>query len=434
VCGLGRFGVRLVELLRERGCSVTVITNAATREDRKQRARDLGAQLIEGDFRLPHVLAEARIRAARALLLVSGDSHANLETALEVRPLAPNTRIVMRLDSDKLADRLRVDFDIDAVLSPPVLAAGGFADAALNAPALPGVGSESVDGGTTPRRRGRAIANNVGLPRRLAHTASSRRRSRVQQREAHLMLLLLVLLFVAGVAVFRHALDLPVVDAIYFTSTILSTVGFGDINLQGQPPVIKLFGSLLMFGGITLIAVLSSFLTLFFVSGNAARMQAERTIRRLRNHVILCGLGSVGFEVAENLLARGVRVVVVDETPGDVHFQNLSERLPLLIGDATRPDLLVRAGIDRARALIAAASEDAVNLEIGLTAQAVAEERRPDNPIRLVLRCFDPDLARRIHAVSSAYILLSSAEVAAPIFVEQALQPRKSPANETATG
>jgi voltage-gated potassium channel Kch len=108
--------------------------------------------------------------------------------------------------------------------------------------------------------------------------------------------------------------------------------------------------------------------------------------------------------------------------------------LPLLIGDATRPDLLVRAGIDRARALIAAASEDAVNLEIGLTAQSVAEQRRPDNPIRLVLRCFDPDLARRIHAVSSAYILLSSAEVAAPIFVEQALQPRKSPANETATG
>jgi predicted transcriptional regulator len=55
------------------------------------------------------------------------------------------------------------------------------------------------------------------------------------------------------------------------------------------------------------------------------------------------------------------------------------------------------------------------------------EEIRPDRPLRLVLRCFDPDLANRVHAISEAYTLLSSAEVAAPIFVREALnQPQLS--------
>ena len=52
--------------------------------------------------------------------------------------------------------------------------------------------------------------------------------------------------------------------------------------------------------------------------------------------------------------------------------------------------------------------------------RSLVEERRPLRPLRIVLRCFDPDLAHRIHAVSDAYTLLSSAELAAPLFVQQA--------------
>ena len=61
------------------------------------------------------------------------------------------------------------------------------------------------------------------------------------------------------------------------------------------------------------------------------------------------------------------------------------------------------------------------NLEIGLMAQGTVEGRRPDRPLRLVLRCFDPELARRIHAVSDDYTLLSEAMIAAPFFVRTAL-------------
>ena len=73
----------------------------------------------------------------------------------------------------------------------------------------------------------------------------------------------------------------------------------------------------------------------------------------------------------------------------------------------------------RARALVACTSNDALNLEIGLTAQSVAESR-PGAPLRLVLRCFDAELARRIHAVSANYTLLSEAKIAAAEFVRRA--------------
>jgi hypothetical protein len=70
---------------------------------------------------------------------------------------------------------------------------------------------------------------------------------------------------------------------------------------------------------------------------------------------------------------------------------------------------------------VACTSNDALNIEMGLTAQSVAEARRPERPLRLVLRCFDADLARRIHAVSDNYTLFSEAAIAAEVFVARSL-------------
>lgn len=113
-------------------------------------------------------------------------------------------------------------------------------------------------------------------------------------------------------------------------------------------------------------------------------------------------------------------VVVVPQAEDDLHRET-NPRCPVVVGDATRPVILHRAGIEHARALVACTSNDALNLEIGLTAQSLAEAHRAGRPLRLVLRCFDADLARRIHAVSDNYTLLSEATIAAPAFVQQAL-------------
>jgi Trk K+ transport system NAD-binding subunit len=403
VCGLGRFGLKIVEALRERGQKVVVITDQNTREDRILRARELGATVVEGDFRFHEIREEAGIRNARAFILATASDSANLEAALDARNESPSARIIMRLDSDKVAGRLCADFGIDAALSPPVMAARAFTRAALEPPPPPlerPANARAVS--VLPRR--------ISAPRRITHRGMP-----------IILLLCLFGLFLGGVVVFRTALELSWVDSIYFTATILTTVGFGDFHLKEQPANVKLFGTLLMFGGVTLIAVISSVLTNFFLSGAATQLRAEQIAGRYRNHIILCGLGSVGFEIAEQLIQRKIPCVIVDVRPEESHTRNLSGRLPLLVGDATDPVVLVRAGVDRARAVIAAVSNDAINLEIGFMTQSLVEERRPARPLRIVLRCFDSDLARRIHARSNAYTLLSSAEIAAPLFVESAL-------------
>ena len=397
VCGLGRFGLRIVELLRQQDIPVVVITSPETREDRRVAAVDLGALLLTGDFRFLDTHESARLDSARALILASSDDLANLETALEVRGHHPKLRIVMRHSDEHLAHRLERDFDLSAVLSPPTLVAPHFAKATLEPPPAPPV--HQVPTPPHRRRTRRGVRPDLWLP-----------------------LLALVLLFVAGIVVFHQNLSLSYIDSAYFTTTIITTVGFGDFNLHDEQPLIKFFGIILMFGGVLLLATLSSFLTNYILSGAAQQARAERLVKGYKNHVILCGLGSVGFAIARDLRERNLRVVIIDQALDNDAIRDISVRIPVLQGDAKRPEVLLKAGLDRAKALVVATSSDVLNLEIGLMAQTLVEERRAERPLRIVLRCFDPDLVRRIRGVSQNYSLLSAAEVVAPLFVAVALE------------
>ena len=395
VCGLGRLGLNVVQALRAAGAAVTVISDAHTNADRLERAMAAGAGIITGDFRFPAVRAEADVAGAESVILATADDVANLEAALEIRGESPAVPVVMRHSDPDLAPRFEADFGIAAAIAPAVLAADAFVEAALSAPAIQRRPARCVGRLAVPRR-----------PIRLAFVAIP---------------LLLLGLYLGAIMVFRHTLNLDWIDAAYFATSVVTTVGFGDFNLQFAPAWVKVFGIVLMFSGIVLIAIIASLLTLFIVSGTADQLRNEFYARLTTGHVVVCGLGHVGVAVARGLRARGVPVVVVDPAASDDAHRELHLRCPIIAGDATRPVVLGRAGIARARALIACTANDALNLEIGLTAQAVNEQCRGSQALRVVLRCFDADLARRIHAVSSNYTLLSEATIASPVFVRKAL-------------
>jgi len=395
VCGLGRFGLQVVEALRGCACPVTVLSDAQTRPERLDRAAATGARCVVGDFRVAAARRAADVANASAVVLTTSSDVDNLETALEIRGESPAVRVVMRHSQPRLSRRFEADFGIAAALAPAELAAAGFVEAALEAPA-----------GARPSR---PADRPVPLPRRPIRT------------EFLAIPLLLLAIYAAAIVVFRFTMDLSWIDATYFATTVVTTVGFGDINLHQAPAWLKLFGVVLMFAGVLLIAVTASLLSVFVVTGTADHLRNELRARRLRDHVVVCGLGSVGTAVARDLFGRGIRVVVVDPRADDELHRETTPRCPVIVGDATRPVILHRAAIERARALVACTSNDALNLEIGLTAQSVAEASRDGRPLRLVLRCFDADLARRIHAVSDNYTLLSEATIAAEVFVRRTL-------------
>lgn len=392
VCGLGRFGLLVVEELCARGARVTVITDRHSLADRVDRARGCGARVVRGDFRSAGVRREADVSSAATVVLATASDTHNLEAALEIRSEAPGVSVIMRHSDPRFAARFENDFGITAALAPESLAADAFVAAALAAP-VPPVTLGGAAAGEAWRPRGSSVA--VGLA--------------------------FVALFLVAMVVFRTTLGLAWIDAAYFASSIMTTVGFGDFNLRDAPAWLKVFGIVLMVAGVVLIAIISSLLTTFIVSGNADQLRNDLRVRRLRGHVIVCGMGHVGLAVARDLRGRGIPVVVVDPDAYAESHRDDRLRCPVIVGDAKRAAILARAGAAHARALVSCTSNDALNLEIGLAAQSFGRSSRRAVPLRIVLRCFDADLARRIHAVSSDYTLLSEARIAAPVFAKLAL-------------
>lgn len=397
VCGLGRFGLQVVEGLRDRGCPVTVLTDGTTNEERCHLAEAAGARIVHADFRSHAGRREAGVANARAVVLAASCDVDNLETALEIRGECPDVRIVMRHSQPPLSPRFEADFGIAAALAPAELAAPSFVEAALSDP--------------TANERPRSVARPFPFPRRPIRL------------EYLAIPLALCGIYATAIVVFHFSMNLTWIDAAYFATTVVTTVGFGDISFHGTAPWLKLFGIALMFAGVLLIAVSASLLAVFVVTGTADQLRNELRARWLRDHVVVCGLGAIGMAVARDLHAKGCRVVLVDPQGDDELHREMHPRCPVIVGDATRPVILHRAGVERAKALVACTSNDALNLEIGLTAQSVAESHRGGRPLRVVLRCFDAALARRIHAVSDTYTLLSEAKIAAAVFVDRVLPP-----------
>ncbi len=161
-------------------------------------------------------------------------------------------------------------------------------------------------------------------------------------------------------------------DALYMTVTTVTTVGFREV----QPLTTggRVFTIFVILFGVGVALYLLTTIVQAVVEGELAqalgvrRMQAR--IEALRDHYILCGFGRVGEEIARELVERGVPLVIVESNPEAVGRAELHD-IPLIEGDATQDAILERAGIERARALLAASDSDAGNTYITLTAKAL---------------------------------------------------------------
>lgn len=136
----------------------------------------------------------------------------------------------------------------------------------------------------------------------------------------------------------------------------------------------------------------------------------------LSDHVILIGLGKVGYRTYLTLHRLGIPVVVIDFDEKSTFLSDARrDGTPIIIGDARREALLDEAGIQRARAIVIATDNDLANLEVALDAR----QKRPD--IRVVMRMFDQNMADKVHAGFDIRAALSTAALAAPTFAAAAV-------------
>jgi Trk K+ transport system NAD-binding subunit len=126
VLGLGNVGTRVVRELRELGVDVVAVDRSPSARG-VQVAREVGAHVIIGNANNPETLRAASVQTCRALVALSTDDVANLETALLGRSLHPSLRVVLRLFDEDFAARVKRAFAIDSSRSVSSLAAPVFA-------------------------------------------------------------------------------------------------------------------------------------------------------------------------------------------------------------------------------------------------------------------------------------------------------------------
>ncbi|MBI5437341.1 MAG: potassium channel protein [Nitrosomonadales bacterium] len=178
------------------------------------------------------------------------------------------------------------------------------------------------------------------------------------------------------------------IDCFYMTFITVATIGFNEVVDLSRSPAGRLFTVFIAILGIGTLTYMLSTVTAFILEGDIneawRRKKMQNKIAKLKDHYIVCGIGRVGSNVAHELEMTGRHCVIVDQ-----NFQNIESYLSrhpeqlYLHGDATDNDILLAAGVKRARGIFAVATDDSQNLVISLSAKQINPE------LRVVARCHD---------------------------------------------
>jgi voltage-gated potassium channel len=164
-------------------------------------------------------------------------------------------------------------------------------------------------------------------------------------------------------------------DALYMTVITLTTVGFAEVHVLSTAG--RAFTMALLLAGVFTLFYAASAIIQAIVSGEVrgeiGRQRMERRLAGLSNHVVVCGFGRMGRLVCQEFSALGLPFVVVDRDEAALRDFTLPHGIPL-VGDATFDEVLRRAGVERARVLLAAAASDADNLYIAMSARLLSEQ------------------------------------------------------------
>ena len=192
------------------------------------------------------------------------------------------------------------------------------------------------------------------------------------RRRSSLILLLLLLLFGLGVVGYVFIEGWSWGEAAYMTAITLTTVGFGEVRaLSGAG---RLFTVLLILLGVASLALGINVFAEYLLAPERAsqlwRRRQMRVIDKMQDHVIICGSGRVGQSAATSLAEVGHPFVLIEHDPGGAR-QVMDRGWTVLEGDATRDEVLLRAGVARASGLLVCTGYDADNLLIVLSARTL---------------------------------------------------------------
>jgi voltage-gated potassium channel len=170
------------------------------------------------------------------------------------------------------------------------------------------------------------------------------------------------------------AFGFSVLDAVYQTVTTVSTVGFREVQPLSTGG--RVFTIVLILVGVATALYTFTLVLEAVVEGQIqellGRKRMERQIGRMARHVIVCGFGRVGRNLAQYVSGADQEIVVIEKDPA--RAADAEKAAPVVRGDATSDEVLKEAGIERARVLVTALNTDADNLFVTLTARSLCSD------------------------------------------------------------
>jgi voltage-gated potassium channel len=190
-------------------------------------------------------------------------------------------------------------------------------------------------------------------------------------------------------------------DCYWMVLITLSTLGFSDGHTQILSSVGRVVTTLLILGGLVVVQISIQGVLGLSESGYFRRMRERRFrswLSTMHNHVILCGYGRIGREIAEQLARENVPLLVVEM---DAERREAAEErgLAVLMADATLDETLLEAGIHRCRALVAALPNNASNLYVVLSARGMAPN------CRLIARSDSEEAERKLRLAGADQVV-----------------------------
>lgn len=478
ICGIEHIGIKVVNLLVSFNESITVIT-LDQKELLLQEIKDQ-VVYVEGDARQAAVLEAAGIGKADILMALTSNDVKNIEIHLTAKMLNPNVKVITSLTTEGLSKDLEAGFKIQRALNIAYLAAPSFLSACLDESVIHTflynnklwfIGSlEIAQDSILLRKKLREIEIKYNLkayrieeqqdtsiftscPDQLSpgdkffFIANSKKvleliagkrvrgrkapKTEVQFRAEETILehfksiprnvkyitLCYSALLLVSVMLFHFGMRLSLIDAFYFAITTTTTVGFGDFSFKDAPFVYKLYGSFLMIAGAALLAAIFSVITDLLISKRFEEFFGTGK-HKWKNHVIITGLSSIGYRVANLLHEYGLKVVVIEKDPENKFVHLLRGRIPIIYGDAQYSSVLQKARITEAEAIAAIIDDELKNLNILLQAKKLNEK------IRTVARTFNHKIEETARESFAIDYVLSTSSIVAPLYLASAVQPR----------
>lgn len=169
--------------------------------------------------------------------------------------------------------------------------------------------------------------------------------------------------------------DYQPLEALYMTVITLATVGFKEIRpLSETGQIFTIF--LIVFGafaGAFIISAMAQLVVQGQLESILGKRKMEKKLQKIKNHIILCGFGRVGKQVAMEFAKRKEPFVIVEKDEISIEEARKCD-FNLIQGDAADDDVLSKAGIERARAIVSTLPGDADNVYLALTARQISPD------------------------------------------------------------